>query len=163
MGKTSARQAETAAELSNRIFFRLYQCANLMHKTGTRAVADKGVTTQQWAVLGALSREGAATGMAVGELAQYLKVSRQNLAGLLTRLEAQGYIARLSDRSDRRARSVRLTAAGRTLWDDHLTPRIFTYYEAALSGFSIDDQVETLHFFNKLLDNLVQVDEAGGE
>ncbi len=43
-------------ELANRLFFRLYQCANMLHKTGTRAVEAEGLTTQQWAVLGALSR-----------------------------------------------------------------------------------------------------------
>jgi hypothetical protein len=43
-------------ELANRLFFRLYQCANMLHKTGTRAVEKEGLTTQQWAVLGALSR-----------------------------------------------------------------------------------------------------------
>ena len=39
-------------ELANRLFFRLYQCANMLHKTGTRAVEAQGLTTQQWAVLG---------------------------------------------------------------------------------------------------------------
>ena len=42
-------------ELANRVFFRLYQCANMLHKTGSRAVEAEGLTTQQWAVLGALS------------------------------------------------------------------------------------------------------------
>lgn len=46
----------------NRLFFRLYQTANLLNKTCTRALEEHGVTTQQWAVLGALadprSREG---------------------------------------------------------------------------------------------------------
>ena len=46
-------------ELANRLFFRLYQCANMLHKTGTRAVEAEGLTTQQWAVLGALSRPAA--------------------------------------------------------------------------------------------------------
>jgi hypothetical protein len=31
------------------------QASNQLHKTGTRAVAAQGATTQQWAVLGALS------------------------------------------------------------------------------------------------------------
>ena len=39
------------------LFFRLYQSANMLHKTGTKAVEAEGLTTQQWAVLGALSRE----------------------------------------------------------------------------------------------------------
>jgi len=32
--------------LSNRLFFKLYQCANMLHKTGTRALEDYSITTQ---------------------------------------------------------------------------------------------------------------------
>lgn len=78
--------------LANRVFFRLYQCANMLHKTGTRAVENEGLTTQQWAVLGALSRDEAKGGMSVGDLARYLKVSRQNLSGLLSRMERDGHV-----------------------------------------------------------------------
>ena len=77
-------------EMANRLFFRLYQCANMLHKTGSRAVGAEGLTTQQWAVLGALSREQAAHGMSVGSLARYLMVSRQNLSGLIGRMERDG-------------------------------------------------------------------------
>ena len=62
-------------ELANRLFFRLYQCANMLHKTGTRAVEAQGLTTQQWAVMGALSRPEAAQGMGMGDLARYLLMS----------------------------------------------------------------------------------------
>ncbi len=43
-------------DVANRLFFRLYQSSNLMHKNGTKAVASFGSTTQQWAVMGALAR-----------------------------------------------------------------------------------------------------------
>ncbi len=49
----SGQVSDTKMELANRLFFRLYQCANMLHKTGTRAVEAEGLTTQQWAVLGA--------------------------------------------------------------------------------------------------------------
>ena len=51
--------SQTKIEMANRLFFRLYQCANMLHKTGSRAVEAEGLTTQQWAVLGALSRDKA--------------------------------------------------------------------------------------------------------
>ena len=70
-------------DLANRLYFKLYQCANMLHKTGTKAVEAQGLTTQQWAVMGALSRPETAEGMGMGELARYLLVSRQNLTGLL--------------------------------------------------------------------------------
>ena len=142
-----------ANELDNRIFFRLYQCANMMHKTGTRAVESEGVTTQQWAVLGALSRPQASGGMSVGDLAAFLMVSRQNLSGVVTRLETLGYLEKVKDQRDGRARRIRLTQAGEALWQ-RLTPMIHGYYGEALGGFSFDDRVDLLHRLNGLLANL---------
>ena len=84
---------EARTELANRLFFRLYQCANMLHKTGTRAVEEEGLTTQQWAVLGALSRDKARGGMGIGELARYLMVTRQNLSGVIGRMERDGHVA----------------------------------------------------------------------
>jgi DNA-binding MarR family transcriptional regulator len=150
-------------ELANRIFFKLYQCANMLHKTGSRAVQDEGLTTQQWAVLGALSRPEAAQGMGVGELARYLMVSRQNLSGLITRMTRDGYIEMSTDGRDRRSRLVVMTDTGRHVWLDQAQPKIKAYYEQALQDFSMGDMAHTLHYFLKLLDNMEKIDRAAPE
>jgi DNA-binding MarR family transcriptional regulator len=155
------RHGITREELSNRLFFRLYQCANMVHKTGTRAVEEFGITTQQWAVLGALSRPAVTDGMSVNELAQFLLVSRQSLSGVISRLERDGLILRVRDDKDGRSRRVRLTKDGDALWADHVLPRIFAYYDRALDGFSVDDQVHALHYLSRLLDNLTAMDSNG--
>lgn len=147
-------------ELANRIFFKLYQCANMLHKTGSRAVQDEGLTTQQWAVLGALSRPEATQGMGVGELARYLMVSRQNLSGLITRMERDGHIEIRTDGRDRRSRLVVMTDTGRHVWLDLAQPKIKAYYEQALQDFSMGDMAHTLHYFLKLLDNMERIDNA---
>ena len=80
-------------ELANRIFFKLYQCANMLHKTGSRAVQDEGLTTQQWAVLGALSRPEAAQGMGVDASGIFIP---KELRGGISRSRAErGSIKRL--------------------------------------------------------------------
>ena len=72
-------QADARFDIANRLFFRLYQASNLMHKTGSRSVAAFGTTTQQWAVLGALSRPSVrGEGMTVKELIGFLLLSREN-------------------------------------------------------------------------------------
>jgi DNA-binding MarR family transcriptional regulator len=152
----------TRMELANRLFFKLYQCANMLHKTGTRAVEDEGLTTQQWAVLGALSRPETAKGMSVGELAKYLMVSRQNLSGLLSRMERDGHIAMKADTVDRRSKLVSMTAIGRKVWQNDAQPKILSYYESALDGFSVSDLSHTLHYLLKLLDNMKEIDIAAG-
>ncbi|MBK8739204.1 MAG: MarR family transcriptional regulator [Betaproteobacteria bacterium] len=150
-------------ELANRLFFRLYQCANMLHKTGTRAIEADGLTTQQWAVLGALSRPSVEGGMSVGDLARYLMVSRQNLSGVIGRMERDGHVKSAPDGRDRRSRLVTMTNSGRHVWLVKALPRIHTYYEQVLADFSINDLTHTLHYLLKMLDNMQRVDlEAHG-
>lgn len=156
-------ESVTAArmELANRLFFRLYQCANMLHKTGTRAVEDLGITTQQWAVLGALSRPEAEGGMSVGDLARYLLVSRQNLSGLISRMERDGHLSSGPDGRDRRSRLITMTKSGHQVWNNQAIPKINDYYEQALSDFSVSDMTHTLHYLLKLLDNMKRLDGEG--
>ena len=156
-------KAETRMELANRLFFRLYQCANMLHKTGSRAIEMHGLTTQQWAVLGALSRPQAAGGMKLGDLARYLMVSRQNLAGVVGRLERDGRVESAADPQDGRSRLVRMTTSGRQVWQRQALPKIHAYYEQALDGFSTNDMVHTVHYLLKMLENMERIDAADGE
>lgn len=146
-------------QLANRIFFRLYQCANVLHKTGTRAIESEGLTTQQWAVLGALTHPKAKGGMSVGDLARVLLVSRQNLSGLLGRMERDGHVRMAPDGRDRRSRLVSISEAGWHVWRIGAQPKIQNYYEQALNGFSVNDLTHTLHYLLKLLDNMQAVDQ----
>lgn len=148
-------ESPSSFELDNRIFFRLFQAANLMHKQGTRALADQRTTTQEWSILGALSRREIreTRGMSVGELCDYLMVSRQNLAGTLKRLESAGLIERTADASDGRARRLQLTRDGARRWRE-LQPLIRNFYREALAGLSFDERSSILHYLNRLRDNL---------
>ena len=145
-------------ELANRLFFRLYQCANMLHKTGTRAIEADGLTTQQWAVLGALSRPSVEGGMSVGDLARYLMVSRQNLSGVIGRMERDGHVKSAPDGRDRRSRLVTMTSSGRHVWLVKALPRIHKYYEQVLADFSVNDMTHTLHYLLKMLENMRRVD-----
>lgn len=163
MKSVESQSSIARMELANRVFFRLYQCANLLHKTGSRAVESEGLTTQQWAVLGALSREEAQQGMGVNELARYLMVSRQNLAGVLGRMERDGHICLETDEKDRRSRLIKMTDSGRHVWLDQALPKIHAYYEQALDEFSMGDITHTLHYLLKLLDNMQRLDHGPDE
>ena len=158
MDRSSSTVTVARMELANRLFFRLYQCANMLHKTGTRAVEEHGLTTQQWAVLGALSRPEAEGGMSVGDLARYLMVSRQNLSGLISRMERAGHIGMAPDGRDRRSRLITMTELGSAVWNKEAIPKIHAYYEQALMDFSIGDISHTLHYLLKLLDNMKRLD-----
>jgi len=144
--------------MANRLFFRLYQCANMLHKTGSRAIEEHGLTTQQWAVMGALSRPAAAHGMSVGDLARYLMVSRQNLSGVISRMERDGHLRSAPDGRDRRSRLITMTPGGRHIWQIEVQPKIRSYYARALADFSMSDMTHTLHYLLKMLDNMERLD-----
>lgn len=143
-------------EISNRLFFRFFQAANTLHTKGTQALDEFGVTTQQWSVLGALSRPKVKEGMGVGELSRFLLVSRQNLSGILTRLERDGLIERVTSAEDRRSRKVKLTPKGEELWVKLIDP-IHTFYDEALKGFSFDDRLQFIHYVSLLQRNMAKL------
>jgi DNA-binding MarR family transcriptional regulator len=142
--------------MDNRLFFRFFQAANTLHTKGTQALNDFGITTQQWSVLGALSRPQAEQGMTVGELSRYLLVSRQNLAGLLGRLERDGLIERVASEEDRRSRKVKLSPKGVELWTELAAP-IRVFYEQALKGLSFDDRIAFIHYITRMQRNMSEL------
>jgi len=137
-------------DVANRLFFRLYQASNLMHKTGSRAVSAYGTTTQQWAVLGALSRPVTVEqGMTVKEMIKFLGVSRQNLTAVLNRLEKSGLVERTRIVEDGRIRRIRLTKKGAETWANMLV-NIRSYYEAALADFTIEESTQLYRLLDRL-------------
>lgn len=151
--KSPGKTDRIADHLNNRIFFRLFQVANTLQR---QAVKELGVTTVQWAVLGALSDPRPTYGIAVGTLADFLVVSRQNLDGVLKRLERDGLVERVMDPLDKRGRVVKLTPEGFAFWAD-LRERIFQFYDQAVSAFKFDDRVALAHYLNELQRQLLTV------
>lgn len=144
-------------DIANRLFFRLYQASNLMHKAGTSAVSSFGTTTQQWAVLGALSRPQVKNrGLSVKELMDYLMISRQSLTAILDRLEAAGLVDRTRTEGDGRLRYVRLTEKGIKTWAD-MRPNIRAFYEAALADFSIEESYLLMRLLDRLSAGLAKL------
>ncbi|MBL4867132.1 MAG: MarR family transcriptional regulator [Pseudomonadales bacterium] len=146
---------EPYSVVSNRLFFRLFQSANLLHKKGTAALDDFGVTTQQWSVLGVFHRnqvieEG---GISVGELTEYLLVSRQSLTGTLDLMLRKKYIKKVANPKDKRSKLIQITPKGRTLWNNLQSP-ITDFYQGALEGVPLDDQTSFLHYLNKVIKNM---------
>lgn len=143
----------------NRLFFRLFQTGNTLQR---QVQNEMGISTVQWAVLGALSRDGYEEGISFNELTEYLVVSRQSLDGVLKRMERDNHVVRVPHPDDGRARLVRLTDSGKEFWES-LQDRIYEFYQQALKGFSFDDSVSLLHFLNKLHVDLAKVSLGNGQ
>lgn len=119
-------------ELNNRLFFRLLQASNIYER---KAQNELGYSAIQGALLGALSRDRA-SGVPLADLVEYLSVSRQNLDGVLKRLEKLGQVERIEDPANRRVKVVRLTAAGAAAWDA-LFARSLEFYRQGTEGVSV--------------------------
>jgi DNA-binding MarR family transcriptional regulator len=137
-------------ELANRLFFRLYQDSNLLHKIGTRALTDVGATTQQWAVLGALATPSAiGAGLTVKDLIEVLLLSRQNLTAVIDRLVERNWVDRTKDAEDGRSRRICLTPEGKRIWAA-MHGNIEAFYAGALVDFDDVERAEFSRLLNKL-------------
>lgn len=137
----------------NRLFFRLFQASNTLDR---QCLNELGISPVHWSVLGALSRPKVADGMSFSDLTEYLRVSRQNLDGVLKRLERDDIVKRVINRHDRRAKIVALTPKGHELWEK-LQSDFFDFYQQALHGIPLDDLVTLIHLLNKVNDGLKSI------
>lgn len=144
--------------IPNRLFFRLFQTGNILQR---QVQNEMGISAVQWAVLGALSREGYEGGTSFNQLKEYLHVSRQNLDGVLKRMERDGHLIRIPDPDDGRARLVKLTDSGRAYWDS-LQDTIAEFYQQSLQSMSFDDGVSLLHLLKKLQHDMTEISLTGG-
>lgn len=87
------------------------QLANLLTRRLAPVFEKARITPQQWAILSVLSRNAAP--MSLAALARTMMVSKQNMTGMMTRLEQLGLAERADDPKDLRSSRVVLTRRGR--------------------------------------------------
>jgi len=91
----------------------IIQLANLLQRKLAPVFEKAKITPQQWGVISALS-EGSGP-MALVALARRLAVTKQNMTGMMARLEALGLVERQDDPNDLRSSRVQLTRRGLSL------------------------------------------------
>lgn len=97
---------------------------------------DLGST--QWYVLYQLANAGPTMQR---DLAQMLHIERATLSGVVATLVRKGLVDQVADSADQRQRILRITAAGRTLWDALPDP-IAVIEAVSLDGIN-DTDLET--------------------
>jgi len=91
----------------------LLQLANLLTRNLGPVFERAKITPQQWSVLSALaSEDGPVTAVA---LSRRLGVTKQNMTGMIARLEQLGLAERNDDPTDLRSSRVQLTRRGRSV------------------------------------------------
>jgi DNA-binding MarR family transcriptional regulator len=111
----------------------IIQLANLLNRRLAPAISRYRITPQQWGVLSAIADESAPPTMA--EVSRLLMVSKQNITGMITRLETLGLIRRAADPEDLRAVRIQLTRKGQQVVGS-VTPIYRRWIDQALSDLS---------------------------
>jgi len=102
------------AMLARRALLDTLRVANLLDRRGGALARREGITSAQWLTLGLLAQVGD-KGMTPTELCRQLCVSKQNMTGMIVRLEKKGLIERHAEPRDRRSFRVAATEAGAQL------------------------------------------------
>jgi DNA-binding MarR family transcriptional regulator len=89
------------------------QLANLLSRRLAPVFEKAKITPQQWAVLSALADEDAPVTLVA--LSRRLAVTKQNMTGMIARLEQLGVAERQGDPNDLRSSRVTLTRRGKSL------------------------------------------------
>ena len=112
------------------------QLANLFIRRLGPVFEKSKITPQQWTVLSALAAEPASITLVA--LARRLSVTKQNMTGMIARLEQLGLAERQGDPNDLRSSRVSLTRRGRGLVE-----RVRPAYEewlASLAGADVSER-----------------------
>lgn len=123
--------------LDLRVWLRLLTCSNLIERTVRRRLRQEfDITLPRFDLLAQLDRTP--EGLTMGALSHRLMVSNGNVTGLIDRLVDEGLVERLPAPGDRRAQVVRLTKAGKRVFD-RMTPVHAAWIQELFGGL---DRVE---------------------
>lgn len=135
----------------------IVQLANLLTRKLSPLFERAGITPQQWGVLSVLAAAGKP--MTLAAIAREMLVSKQNMTGMIARLEQLGLAERGGDPNDLRSSRAQLTRRGRTLVDK-LRP---AYEEWIASVGGSDLSQRDLQALAKTVNRLIDVLDAAEE
>ena len=126
------------------------QLGNLLTRALAPVFEKANVTPQQWAVLATIGEEP--TNLAA--VARKLAVSKQNMTGMMARLEQLGVVERSDDPEDLRSSRVQLSRRGRAIVE-----RLAPMYEQWQKTLDVPEKdLQTLtRAVNRLIAQLTEV------
>lgn len=128
-------------ELGHKLTRAVLTTADVFLREGQRLFRPHGITAAQYNVLSALAEEW--EGLSQRELGDVLVVDRSNVTGLVDRMEKAGWVRRADDPADRRVYRVKLTPAGRTLWEK-ISPAYEAVVMQVVAGINVAQAETTL-------------------
>ncbi|WP_028559554.1 MarR family winged helix-turn-helix transcriptional regulator [Paenibacillus pinihumi] len=139
------------------IILNIYRASNLLERIGRGIASRHGLSSvQQWFIIGTLfhSPEGE---LPLKELSGNILVTKQNMTGMVNRLEQAGHLVTWKDPADRRSTRAKLTESGIQVYHDLRNSGI----PSNIRTFSFLDDEETRGFaalLERLVSELQQMD-----
>jgi DNA-binding MarR family transcriptional regulator len=127
------------------------QLANLLTRRLAPVFEKARVTPQQWAILSVVDRSDGP--MSLASLARAMMVSKQNMTGMMARLEQLGFAERADDPSDLRSSRVVLTRRGHATIEK-LRPAYEQWRDALAGSISERDMATTARTIEQLIETL---------
>lgn len=139
-----------------RLGFLLHDVSRLRRTVVDKALKPLDLTRSQWWVLANLSRYPG-EGITQTELANQLDVGKVALGDMIDRIEANGYVCRMPDPVDRRAKRITITPAGKALLDairDYATE----INSEMVKGVSAEEIAATENILHRMKLRLLELD-----
>jgi len=153
MAKTKHTAAGSAM---TEVVLDLFRLNNRLLTAGDRLIADLGLTSARWQVLGTIVATGRS--QPVAWLARDMGASRQNVQRIINDLEKQGLVTYQTNPHHRRAQLVVLTEAGKKAFDDAMRLQA-PWMNKLTDGLRVAD-IEVAH---KVITTLRRRLESGGD
>jgi DNA-binding MarR family transcriptional regulator len=135
-------------KLELKVWLRLLTCANLIEGEVRNKLRENFATTlPRFDLLAQLDR--APDGLSMGELSSRLMVTNGNVTALADALVREGLVLRAQHPSDRRSLCLRLSPAGKRVFDA-MTPSHEEWIDGMMSAMSRDELVRLLELLGKL-------------
>lgn len=153
-GPESARVFDLETRLTQdhhqslKLWLRMLSCTvRIESEIRTRLRNEFGITLPRFDLMAQLERHPG--GLRMGELSKRMMVTGGNITGITDQLEQEKLVVRVPDPQDRRAYSVKLTAAGRRAFE-----RMAVVHEGwiaeLLGGLSVADKTTLIQLLSRI-------------
>jgi DNA-binding MarR family transcriptional regulator len=97
-------------EVKTNITLDIFRISNLLSRYGAKMVSKVGLTSiQQWVILRTIINRGE---ISIGELKEEMLVTKQNMTGMINRLQQSNLVTLFQDPDDKRRTRVKITEEG---------------------------------------------------
>jgi|1185.fasta_scaffold88407_2 DNA-binding MarR family transcriptional regulator len=148
-----------AGEIVSRLAMDLFSLNNRMLAAGDRLVADLGLTSARWQILGAIV--AADRPQPVAWLARDLGANRQNVQRIVNDLHKKDLVAFELNPHHRRAQLIALTSKGKRAYDAAMN-RQAPWVDDLAKGLSVKD-IEIAHRIIRVLRQKLETNGGLGE